>query len=515
MAQARKIDSGIVGLRFAEESDPGTLPGSPVWYPLDPNSYGDMGQTITTLVRKPISAARQNKKGVVTDVDAAASFGIDLTQDNQQRLLQGFMFADFRRKGEFTDVPSVTVQAGDDTYEITTTTGFYAGSLLMATGFTNLANNGLKRVTAVVASTSVAVVQTLVAEASPPDTSKLTVVGFQCASADLDVDASGTLPAIVSTVKDLRQLGVIPGEWIYIGGDSGTLAFGTAANNGFKRVYTVAQNRIEFDKSSLAMVNETGTGKTIQIFTGRVLKNEVGDLIVRKPVQFERTLGASDTAQPTQIQSEYVLGCVANQFSLNIPTADKITSDLTYVGLRAEQRSGVTGVKSGARPTLIDTDAFNTSSDFSRIKMSIVVPGNEVPDPLFAFVQDIKLEINNNVKPNKAIGVLGAFDLTAGNFDMTGTTTAYFADVAAIAAVSGNSDVTFDIVAAKQNSGFAIDIPLMSLGDGKLNIAQDEAIMIPLTMNAATAAKFGTDWNHTLLMVFWDYLPTLAEGGAV
>lgn len=511
MAAAKKIDSGIVGLRYAHESDPGVLIGSPIWYPLDPNSYGDFGATITTLVRKPISAARQNKKGVVTDIDAVAGFSIDLTQDNHQDLLQGFMFADFRKKGEFVDVPSVTVTGGDDTYEITETDGFTVGALVFAAKFTNGANNGLKRVTAVVADTSVAVAQTLVAEVTPPVDSKLVVVGFQFASADVNIDATGTYPAITSTVKNLTQLGLIPGEWVYIGGDSGPMEFVTDANNGFKRVRTVAANRVEFDKSTLAMVTETGTGLTVQMFFGRVLKNETDQLIIRKPVQFERTLGASDTAQPTQIQSEYVLGCIPNQLSLNIPTADKITTDLSYVALRSEQRSGVTGVKAGTRPALIDTDAFNTSSDFSRIKLSLVVSGDEAPSPLFAFVTDLKIDINNNIKPNKAVGVLGAFDLTAGTFDVSGSITAYFADVAAIAAIPGNLDVTFDIIAAKNNAGFVIDMPLLALGDGKLNIAQDEPITIPLSLNAATAAKFGADWNHTLLMAFYDYLPSAAE----
>lgn len=511
MTAVKKIDSGIVGLRYADESIPGTLIGSPIWYPLDPNSYGDFGATIATLVRKPISASRQNKKGVVSDIDASAAFSIDLTQNNLQRLMQGFMFANFRPKGEFVDIPSVTVQAGNDTYEMTSTTGFYVNSIVNATGFTNSANNGIKNVSTVTAGVSIAVTQTLVAEASPPSDSKLTVVGFKAASADINVDASGTYPAITSTAKNLTELGVIPGEWLFLGGDSASLQFTNAANNGFKRVYSVAANRIEFDKSTLAMVTETGTGKTIEIYLGRALKNETGSLVVRKPVQFERSLGAPDDASPSQIQSDYAIGCIPNQFSINIPTADKITTDLNYIAINTEQRTGVQGVKSGTRPTLVDTDAFNTSSDFSRIKLSKVVAGDEAPTALFAFITDAKIDINNNVKANKAVGVLGSFDLTAGTFEVGGSMTAYFSDITAIDAIRNNSDVTLDIIAAKNNSGWAIDIPLLTLGDGKLNIVQDEPITIPLSMSAATAAKFGTNWDHTLFMVFFDYLPTLAE----
>lgn len=513
MAAVKKIDSGIVGLRYAEETIPGTLVGSPVWYPLDPNTYSDFGATITTLVRKPISAARQNKKGVVTDIDAVAGFAIDLTQDNLQRLLQGFMFANFRTKGEFVDVPSVTVGGGsnDDTFDITDTAKFKVGSIVKATGFTNAGNNGLKNVATVTLNTSIAVTQILVTEANPPADSKLTVVGFKFTSGDVNIDLSGAYPALVSTAKNLTELGIIPGEWIFIGGDSSGLGFTNPENNGFKRVYSVAANRVEFDKSILPMSAETGTAKTVEMYFGRCLKNELGTSIVRKPVQFERTLGAPDDSQPSQVQSEYITGCVPNQFGINIGTADKITADLSYIGLNSEQRTGVVGVKSGSRPALIDTDAFNTSSDFSRTKLSLIVSGDEAPNPLFAFITEAKVNINNNVKANKAVGVIGAFDLTAGTFEVGGSMTAYFSDVTAIGAVKGNLDVTFDIITAKNNSGFAIDIPLLTLGDGKLNITQDEPITIPLSMSAATAAKFGTEWDHTLFMVFFDYLPTIAE----
>ena len=76
------------------------------------------------MARNPINPSRQRKKGVTTDKDATGAFNTDLTQSNLQDLLQGFFFADLRRKGEET-ATSVTVQAGDDTYEMASTTGFW------------------------------------------------------------------------------------------------------------------------------------------------------------------------------------------------------------------------------------------------------------------------------------------------------------------------------------------------------------------------------------------------------
>lgn len=506
MATAEKISSNITGLRFAEEVSIGVLPTSPAptWYPLEPNSYDDFGGELTRVARNPINPSRQRKKGNVTDLDSSGGFESDLTKTNMQRILQGFFFADFRTKAE----KNVAVISGSPlAYQVTAGTDFKVGDLLFAKGFASSVNNGLKSVTAA-ASGSVTVAGLV---AGTGQSGVVSRVGVQFASGDAQIDVSNPLPRLVTTTKDLTEIGVIPGEFLWIGGDAAGTQFANAANNGWARVKSVTDEYIEFDKASSTMVTDTGTGKTIRLFVGRVLKNETGTLIKRRTYQLERTLGASDTAQPTQIQSEYVTGAVPSTFEFTLNTADKATCNLSFVGTDHELRSGVTGVKAGSRPAIVEDDMLNTSSDVKRIKMAVVSSTDEAPTPLFGFVTDLTVTIENNLEPNKAIGRLGSFDVTEGTFQIDAQLTAYFSNIAAVQAVRNNADVTLDMHMVANNGGISIDIPMIGLGDARANVEQDQAITLPLTAEAGTGAKYDPNMDHTLLMVFYDYLPDLAD----
>lgn len=528
MATLNKIDSNITGLRYAVESSLGVLPAaaSQFWFPFEPNSYSDFGGQITTVARNPINPSRQRKKGVVTDLDASGGFNTDLTQTNLRDILQGFMFADLRTKQSFTGAQTVT--AASDTYGATGIhTGFFAGDLILASGFTNTANNGLKNVTAAAANT-VTVSQSLVDESSPA-TAKIQCVGFQFGAGEVEivVPGGGDLPRLnrASGSKDFTQLGLIPGEFVFIGGDSAPTQFATAANNGLARVRAVTATTITFDKTQGTMVADNGATKTIQIFKpAALLKNETGTLIKRRSYTLERTLGANNDSDLTREQAEYLTGAIGSEFTLNVPTAEKLNVDLSFQSLRNStidenitgantllSKAAVVAGSAANAPAIVEADAFNTSSDVSRIKLATFTEGTTNPAPLFAFAQELTLTLNNNLTPNKAIGVLGAFEVTAGTFEVGGSITAYFADVAAVQAVRNNADITLDAHFIKANAGISFDVPLITLGDARLNVEQDAPITLPLENAAATGAKIHPTLNHTLMIMFWDYLPAAAD----
>lgn len=513
MPALTKIDSNVVGLRYAEETSLKVLPGTPTWYPFEPNSFADFGGQITTVPREPINDSRQRKKGVVTDKDASGGFNTDLTQSNLQDIMQGFFFADLREKNQTASSGTGGTSAPSNYGDFTAIeTGFAVGDLMFVTGFDNPENNGLKTIASVSASTIDVVETDIVTEVVPSLDVTYTKVGVETAVGDIDVDASGSLPKLTSTVLDFTTLDLVPGEWVFIGGDAALNQFSTAANNGFVRVNNIAANELTIDKSYTTMVTEANTTQEVHIYLGRVLKNETGTLIKRRTYNLERTLGVPNTDNPNDTQSEYLVGSVANEAVFNLATADKETVDLSFVALDSETRDASTGPKSGNRPAIVEADAFNTSSDVRRQKLTVIDPATSNPTSLFAYVTDVTINLNNNATPNKAIGVLGGFEVTVGNFEVSTSMEAYFADVAAIDAVNNNESVTYDLHKVKSNAGISIDLPLLTLGDGRPNVTKDEPIKLPLSGDAATGAGVDANLNHTMLMVYWDYLPDLAEG---
>lgn len=505
-----KIDSNITGLAIAEETTLRVLPATPIWYGYEPNSYSDLGGDLSMVARSPINPSRQNQKGTITDLDAAGGFNTDFTKTNLVRLLQGFLFADAREQPSTAPLNTAatvltSAAAVDKSYNAAAGLGiFAAGNLLSAIGFTNNANNGLKKVVSAVAA-KITVVETVIDEAAPPATAKLVRVGHEFAAADIAIVVTSGIPALTATAADFTTFpAFFPGNWIYLGGDLAGSRF--VNNKGFARIATVAAKSVTFDDTTFAPVTEAATGIALRVFFGTAIRNELDPtLIKRRSYQIERQLGVGDFS-PNQ-QAEYITGAVPNEFTLNVPKAEKLNADLTFVGCDNQQVTGGAGdtIKSGIRVASLAEGAYNTSTDIVRIKMAILDPLTSNPTPLFGYVDEAKLQITNDVTPNKAVGLLGAFDTTAGNFGISGSVSAFFSTVAAVKAVRNNADVGLSIIGANKNSGFVFDVPLLGLGGGRLNVTKDAPIMLPLD-TAGAQSKFG----NTLMFTSFTYLPTVA-----
>lgn len=420
--------------------------------------------------------------------------------------------------GAHTMTRAAVVDDADDSVLVNAVpTGAVAGAFLRMSGFANPANNGVREIDSVTAS-KIITVEELANEPTPPLGAKVQVVGYGFDIADLEMEIIESSPGVIAgfklitTAGDFRIWSLVPGSWLFIGGDAANTSFATGGEDvtGYARIalngISADGKELTFDKATFTPFDSDGAGKSVAIYFSDVLKNEEDpDLIVRYSSIMERTLGRDDDG----LQSEYLTGAVANEMTWNSPLANLVNLDLGYVGNRAGVRKGVDGpLARRVNNTIaraLGEDPFNTTSNIFRLRMSAINPDNMAPLPFFARVTEWTMTVANNVSSAKAQGVLGGFDVTVGNFDVDGEFTAYFSTVEAIHAVQCNHDVTFDAIYAKQNAGIYMDVPLIGLGGGRLDIEQDAAIMLPLE-TAAAESPFG----HTLLVGWFPYLPTVA-----
>lgn len=489
--------SNVTNLAIAEEECLKQLPDNPVWQDLEPNSYTDFSASLTTVAREPISQSRQRKKGTPTDLEVSGGFNTDFMQTNLAKMLQGFMFADMRQ------LPTTSPMNGDkiavskaeaNTFEVSKLgTLFAVGSIIKASGFQNSQNNGSHVVTAST-DTSVEVETTLIDETGT-DECTLEVVGYQLASAS--IVKVGKLVSLEAT--ELTNISaIIPGMWLFLGSDSNSIS----GNNGFARVGRIEAGKVIFDNMTFDAV--AGSGK-LDVYLPNVVQNEkTVDLIKRRSYTLERTLG--DNGQGG-IQAEYIQGAVPNEMTISIPTAEKLSCDMSFVACDSLQVTGKAGderIAGTHLPAPIE-DAFNTSSDVYSMGMTLHDRGNSHPGDLFAYVTEMSISINNNITANKAVGVLGAIDVSEGMFAVGGSVTAYFATVEAVQAVRKNADVGLYSIFASKNAGFLFDIPLLTLGGGSIAVEKDSPITVPLEPSGAE-----NEHGYTLAYQQFQYLPNVA-----
>lgn len=502
---ADTIDSNVTGARIAEELTPGVLPVTPVWDPAEPNSYDDFGGQLTTKARTPINPSRQRKKGTPVDLDASGGYNQDFTETGLLKLMQGFLFADALVPGDTKPINDPTAQVTitslaniDSSFNAAAGLDIFAtDDIVLVSGCAIAANNGIKTVASAVAG-KVTLDQAVTDEVTPPSSVRIQKIGMQMT--DLSVVVSGSeITLVTAGAVDFTTLPIVEGSWIYIGSDDN--AFVAAGNQCFARVDVITATVMTLGKTSKQMVADAGPVAVDIMFPTSIRNEPDPNLIKRRTYQIERTVGNDGNG----VMSEYLVNSLANELTFNIPTADFLTADLAFISGDNEQRTGLDGVKTGTRPTLVTEDAYNTSSDVSRFRLSTVVAGNPFPAALFGYATEGTITVTNNVTPNKAIGVLGAFAMTAGTFDVGGNLTAYFSQMEAVQAVRNNADVTLDLILNKNNAGWVFDVPLLALGDGRLNVEANSPITIPLETTAAES-----DLGHTLYLARFPYLPDIA-----
>ena len=563
MVATRNIDSNTTGGYIAEQVDDFTLPSEQtppsetVWIEGEVNSWSDTGGQYESLARTTINENAVDQKGETVKVEANAGYSSDLTPNNLNRLMQGYVrkdAAEYPTNNSLYGLPADFTVSGVAADGITIANGSVAdgrkglrkGLMIRTSGFSTSANN--KDVVVLTAATDTKLSATFSVEASPPATATVEVIGMEIPNGDeARLVVTGSAPRYTSVTlvldsaatTDFTKFGFEEGVWLGVGGQAPynqipagqDFAASVPVLEEVQKPFYARISKIETLKLTFDLVS-SGDGQTlvsshtgsnfsnVRLFFPSILRNtkSVNEIKYRQ-YQVERTLGKSDTAHTYQ-QSEYVYGCNPSTATINIPPEDKITIDLEYMALDNAQRDGgdddvinapkhqqATNTRVIPRPK---EPYFNTSTNMNQIKMYLHEQGdNNVaegtapnPVPIFLKLDDITFAINNNLKRLPSVGDLGGFAFNYGKFHLTGSTNAYFRTVAGNRAISEHEDAGLYVICSKRNQAVVFDAPLMGLSGGLNQVADNEPVMTPVEYTA-----FESHLDYVFSIQYFRYIP--------
>lgn len=463
------LQSEFINLQTAIEAVNGTLP-SVGWQVLEPEPDGLDGfyRQIKKLARSPLSSNLMDEKGDAVDEDAT----IKLVHDFDKDIADQYGSSIFRSLVKFPggtgtgrwinrpDASGALVTAVTSSqFTVSAGGALPANVLVYARGFSNPQNNGLFVVQAASTGTAVKVTGT-VAEASPPAGATVEVVGYQGASADLTISATG----LASTTVDFTTLGLQQWSAIWVGGGTaaapGAFGFATANNRGLARMTSISAHAITTDRQTQAWSTDTGTGKTIQLFFGPWARNVPGvhaDYL-RSSHSFELLLPGVGSGGVTDYI--YVDGCGLGTLEINAALTQKLVATLGFTGFNVLDPTvtRTTGASNGLGRR--GTAMFNTVGHEKRLR---VYDTNNTQ--VLADFESWKLTINNNIKPYKAQGYQGNKDLIFGKFQASLSVDGAITQDDLWKAVGDNRTLAWDALVRNNDAGVWFDLPATTVED--------------------------------------------------
>lgn len=479
------------------------------WRIVEYNTINNLGATITTVARRPVSKSRQQAKGTTTDLDSAFEYETDYTVDATLDFVEAFCFADaandnlvFRAANAVTDgytIPAATAsQAGK--VQVLSSSGHQA--LFYAQGYAIAANNGLKKVTTDLASNDTTLVtaatQGVIAETAATS-AILELAGVRGKADDLSIVVTGTTAVITSAADfsgstGFTSLGLTLGQFVHVGGLATANQFGAGASIGYGRITAFTAATLTLDKISTTVLSDNGVGDSVDILFGRFVRNVSVDAAAQDTYyrEYSHTFEAAyqDLGGVGTPKYEYPKGNYANQLKFTLPLSNKATLSFGFIGTdtAVPTASRATGPSTATSP--IRTTALNTSTDIARIRTTAASSSN-------TYFKNLTLTLNNNVSPEKVLGSLGAAFMNAGIFQVTFEAQMIFADSTVKDAIRNNTTLTLDFLCKNTNTlegnhGIFFDIPSFTLGGGGLELPQDQSVLVNLTGTAFRDATLGT-----------------------
>jgi len=352
---------------------------------------------------------------------------------------------------------------------------FVTGQLVRFTGFTNAANNAKRKCTTGSATNPVFASSGLVNEPAPPVTARMKVVGFEGATGDLATVADG----ITSSALDFTTLGLTLGQELKIGdADNAVYNFATAACNARgPRVIAIAANKITLDNLPTGWGVDDGSGKTIRIFYGDVLKPG----LTRISTSIERAFLGQAT--PTYVLQK---GAIANQLSLSYAGKTPVSGSFEMMALTGAQGTVANGAAYVAAPT---NRVMAPKAHVGRLAEN----GATHAGPNWC--RSFTFQLNNGAVPlDDIVGVLGAADIVEGEAAISGGFDCYFGDNSILTRLFNATPTNFSIATTLDNQGLTLHIPRAILSDGPPTTpGKNQQVATPFAWEALLDPLVGTN----------------------
>ena len=481
------VDTNSISLALCKETVSGTLPGAgtKALY-LEPNGIPEFGGSISTVARAPISANRQQRKGTITDFSSTVSVEQDLTVSSFLSVIEGAVLS------EWQGVP--TLHAAETTASGLTVTSLTkdipANALVYLHGFKQ--NTGLKKVSAEAKAGATAIsISGLVAG----DEGTAFVCGVEGEAGDIKSGVN----TLESTKLDFTTLPLFKGAAIFVGGDTASTSFDTGIS-GLARIVKVEAHTLTLDKMDATFTEDSGDTKTIRIFFGPFLRNVPVNDELFNPHSYSLELtypGLVDTESGAVDGYEYSTGNKINTLEVGMSVNDKATLNITTFGLDTHPVSETSQGWDISNPTFIE--AFSTPSDFLRLRVQGVDE-----EGLTSYFKDCTLSINNNISAENVLAKLGPAYTNIGTLTVSLSGNIVFTNPKVTEKIRNNCTCSADLCLSNNDGSIYIDMPRITLGDGKKDFAVNEKVKLSLT-----GTSFVDDeYDYSVGITYFPFLPT-------
>jgi hypothetical protein len=455
----------------------GELPTSPSMQQLRFNS-SNLSNSINSVTSNEIDDTRNISDLSMVGIENSGDITAELSHLSHDELVAGVMFSEWvstpERFNKFEDDEITDLTTSVITISAESDNDFAVGDVVRLFGFSNSANNVQTTVTNATP-TSVTVAATLVATAVVNAGARIKKVGVQGASGDMSIAISP--PRLISAASvDWTEQNIVPGTWVKIGGANTANQFATDAVNGYCRVIAVGVGTLTFDIVPTGFAADAGSGKTIRVYVGDYIRNDVIKhsysieqlYLDTSPVVRQMFHGVRIGTMEMSMESQSIIGITFGTMGSASSYLDSPPSGQTYW-----------------RETL--TEVLNTAANVARIaENGQTLAGTNC-------IMSMTVNIDNGLRGKTCVGTVGYVDIGAGRCNVTGSLNTYFGSKYIAEKVINNEESGLDFVTVgTDGAAILVDLPRLKYSEGSTPITGiDTDVMLDASYQALKHPTLG------------------------